>query len=305
MERHRGRLRGILEADRLGSRVGGDHVRQIVEQCLRHLIDGVLGKIGARYQIVRNDCRFHRGRLTLIGIRGDGGGQERRASLGDYRSRDFHDYDLDRVGKILDRSNAEARRLKGGIELTILDEFDGFGERKILDLAEVLVLDAGGGEDRASIQFGAGLRRADREALALKVSERLDAAFLGRDDLNVVRVDRANDAKLVQLRAEAGIGVAGPALRERVAEREGDFALAGLQQVEIFDRSLGRLHGRTRVLDLVRVELGERNAERIVDAGSAASENVDEILRLRRNGRYRESRSDGDYAGEFTSEVHS
>ena len=117
------------------------------------------------------------------------------------------------------------------VELAVLHQVDGFGERQILDLAEVLVGHAGGGKDRARIELGAGFRRADREALALEVGQRLDAALGGGDDLDVVRIDRADGAQLVELGLEAGLLVAVPGRLQRVAEREGDLAAALLQQI--------------------------------------------------------------------------
>jgi hypothetical protein len=98
--------------------------------------------------------------------------------------------------------------LQRGVELAVLHQVDRFGERQILDLAEILVAHAGGREDRARIELGAGLRRAHRQALALEVGQRLDAAFGGGDDLDVVRIDRADGAQLVELGLEAGLSVA-------------------------------------------------------------------------------------------------
>jgi hypothetical protein len=66
--------------------------------------------------------------------------------------------------------DAEAGRLQGGVELAVLHELDGFVEGQVLDLAEVLVGQAGALEDRAGVELRAGLRRADREALALQVA---------------------------------------------------------------------------------------------------------------------------------------
>src|SRR5690606_128106 len=92
-------------------------------------------------------------------------------------------------------------------------------------------------------------------------------------------------AQLVELAGEAGLGVAFPAELHRIAEREGDLALALLQEVEILDGGLGRLHLDARALDRVAVDLRQRDAERIVDARRAAGEHVDELLRLGRRSR--------------------
>ena len=84
----------------------------------------------------------------------------------------------------------------------------------------------------------------DRDALALQVGQRLDARVGAGDDLDVVRVDAGDAAQLLERRLEAGFLVALPRVGEGVAEREGDLAAAGLQQVQVLDRRLGRLHRR-------------------------------------------------------------
>jgi hypothetical protein len=53
-----------------------------------------------------------------------------------------------------------------------------------------------------------------------------------------------------------------------------------LQQVQVFNRRFGGLDLRLHALDLVAVNLGQRDTERIVDAGGAAGQHVDEFLRL-------------------------
>ena len=57
-----------------------------------------------------------------------------------------------------------------------------------------------------------------------------------------------------------------------------------LQQVEVLDRGLGRLHLGARALDALGVDLRQRDAERVVDARGAAGQHVDELLR---RGRHR------------------
>ena len=82
---------------------------------------------------------------------------------------------------------------------------------------------------------------ADRDALALQVTERLDAGVGGGDDLDVVGVDGGNGTQLLQRRLEAGFLVAFPGFVERIAEREGDLAASGLQQVQVLRGGLGCL----------------------------------------------------------------
>ena len=78
-----------------------------------------------------------------------------------------------------------------------------------------------------------------------------------------------------------------PGRLDRIAERQRDFALAALQQVEVLDRRLGRLHLGARTRNLFTVDLAERHAERVVDAAGAAGQDVDELVGLggRRNQR--------------------
>ena len=75
--------------------------------------------------------------------------------------------------------DAEPGRLQGRVELAVLHQFDRFAEGQILDLAEILVGQPGAAEDGAGIELRAGFRRADRQALALEVGQRLDAGLLG------------------------------------------------------------------------------------------------------------------------------
>ena len=56
---------------------------------------------------------------------------------------------------------------------------------------------------RTGVELGAGVRRPDREALALEVGEGLDAGFLAGDDLDVVRVDGGYAAQFVELALES------------------------------------------------------------------------------------------------------
>ena len=107
------------------------------------------------------------------------------------------------------------------------------------------------------------------------------------DHLDVVGIDGGDAAQLVELALEAGLLVAGPAQREAVAEGEADLALALLQQGEVFHRSLGGLDRRAGALHLVGEDLGERDAERVIDAGGAAGQDVDEVLGLGRHARTR------------------
>ncbi len=104
------------------------------------------------------------------------------------------------------------------------------------------------------------------------------------DDLDVVGIDGGDAAQFVELAGEAGLGVAFRRELDGIAEREGDLALALLQEVEVLDGSLGGLHLCAGALDAFAIDIGQGNAERIVYARSAAREHVDELLRLGRHG---------------------
>ena len=176
-----------------------------------------------------------------------------------------HD-DVDRGGEIAERGDAKAGGLQRGVQLPVLHQFDGFGEGQIFDLAQIGIGDAGTLQDGARIQLGSRFRSADGEAFALEVGQRLDPGLLRSDDLHVIGIDRADAAQLVQLGLEADFLIALPGVGQAVAEREGDFALALLQQVQILDRSLGRLHGWPAIGNLVGEDFRDGDAQRIVDA---------------------------------------
>ena len=193
----------LAGVDALGGGMRGDELVEVLEQQLGHLVGGLVGDAVMGDQEVadrgggdvrrpgphrcrRGWSRRHRASrswstmsagtaTTVIGTRGR---------------------------EVADRGDAEAGRLQRGVELAVLDQLDRFGERQVLDLAEVVVAHAGGGEDRAGVELGAGCRRADRQALALQVGERLDAGFLRGDDLDVVRIDGGDAAQLVELGRE-------------------------------------------------------------------------------------------------------
>ena len=141
----------------------------------------------------------------------------------------------------------------------------------------------GRGEDGARVELGAGGRRADRQALALEVGQRLDAGFLRwrRSGCSSDRSRRCRAACRACPGKPASVLPSQPSLT-RIAEREGDLALALLQQVEVLDRGLGRLHLRARAFDALGVDFRQRDAERIIDARRAAGQHVDEFLRLGR-----------------------
>ncbi|MDT4852241.1 hypothetical protein FQZ97_864650 [compost metagenome] len=186
--------------------------------------------------------------------------------------------------------------MQGGIQLAVLDQLDRLGVRQELDLAHVFIAQTRRGEDRPGIQLGAGLRRADRDALALEVGQGGDAGFLVGDDLDVVRVGAGDRPQLLQRRLEAGVFHPVPGVGDRIAEGQGQFATAALQQVEVFHRGLGRLHRGFRAVDAIAVELRQAHTDRVVHAAGAAGEDVDEGWRGKCRGAGGQGRGSGEQA---------
>src|SRR5690606_27365317 len=145
-----------------------------------------------------------------------------------------------------------------------------------LDTAHVFITQPGGFEDGPGIQFSARLRRADRDALALEIGQRLDAGFLAGDDLDVVRVGGGDGPQTLEWRLEAGVFHAVPGIVHRIAEGEGQFAAPGLQQVEVFHRGFGGLYGNLGIAHTAAVQLGNGHAYRVIHPAGAAGEDVDE-----------------------------
>jgi hypothetical protein len=98
-------------------------------------------------------------------------------------------------------------------------------------------------------------------------------------------------------------GVTLPGIGERVAEREGDFALALLDQVEVLDRGLGRLHRRLRILDLLGIDFRHRDAERVIHAACATGQNIDELVGVGLK-RQRDHRADESHSAKTSSGNH-
>src|SRR6185437_3534186 len=78
-------------------------------------------------------------------------------------------------------------------------------------------------------------------------------------------------------RRKARLGVTLPGVRQRVAEREGDLAATGLQQVEVFGRRLGRLDRHLRVRQRLGEDLAEGDAHRVIHPAGSTREDIDEV----------------------------
>jgi hypothetical protein len=152
-------------------------------------------------------------------------------------------------------------------------------------------------EYRAGVELGPRLRRAHRHVLALEIGQRLDARVRPGDDLDVVRVDRGDAAELLERRLESRLFVAFPGIRERIAERECNFAASGLQQVQVLDRRLGRLDRRLERRHRLADDVRKCYAQRVVDAACSTRQHIDERL-----GGGREWRSDGSRGHEQAAE---
>ena len=77
------------------------------------------------------------------------------------------------------------------------------------------------------------------------------------------------------------------------------LATAGLQQIKVFDRSLGCLHGGFRAVDAFAVQLGDAHPDRVVHTAGAAREDVDEGRGSDCGGAGREGRCGSEQAEAF------
>ena len=255
---------------------------QLVEpgpQRLGDAVDRVVAHAVVGHQVVLHGRRGHVGGLAAIGIGGDGRDQVGGVVglLDDVGGNRDHG-DVDGRREIAQRGYAQARRLQRDVELAVLHELDALPERQVLDLGKVFVRQPGGGEDRPCVELGARLRCADRDLLALQVGQCLDAGIGTRDDLDVVGIDGRDAAQFLERRLEAGVLAPFPGVGQRVTQRERDFAAARLQQVKVFHRRLGRLDGRLDAGQRLADVVGQRHAERVIDAAGAAGEHVDELV---------------------------
>ena len=183
------------------------------------------------------------------------------------------------------------------IELAILHELDGLAEGQVFDLGEVLVGKSRRAEYGARIEFRAGLRSTHRDLLALEVGQGLDARVGARDDLDVIGIDRRDAAQFPEWCLEPGVLVSLPRIGQRVAERERHFAAAGLQQVQVLHRRLGRLDRRLDRGHGLADVVGQRDPERVIDAAGTTGEHVDELVGgERRDGEQKRKGERGDAA---------
>ena len=97
-------------------------------------------------------------------------------------------------------------------------------------------------------------------------------------------------AQFVELGLEAGFLVALPRRFQGIAKRKRDLAAALLQQDQILDRGLGGLDLGLHVRNLVAVDFSDGDAERVIDAGGAAGQHIDEPLC---HGRWRRQDENG------------
>src|SRR6185312_76598 len=143
---------------------------------------------------------------------------------------------------------------------------------------EILVRHAGGAQDDPRVELGARLGCPDRNLLPLQIGQRLDSRIGARNDLDVVRIDGGDAAQFFQRRLESGFFIAFPGIRQRIAEREGDLAAARLQQVEILDRGLGGLDRSLELRHRFADRIGQRHAERVVNAAGSPGQHIDELV---------------------------
>ncbi|MNM53787.1 hypothetical protein D3C81_648940 [compost metagenome] len=110
-----------------------------------------------------------------------------------------------------------------------------------MHFAHVLVRQTRRFEDRSRVQLGARLGCTDRDGFAFEIRQGLDARFLAGHDLDVIGIGTANGTQFGQRRFETGVFHAVFGIGNRVTQCQRQFASTGLQQVQVFHRSLGGL----------------------------------------------------------------
>jgi len=99
--------------------------------------------------------------------------------------------------------------------------------------------------------------------------------------VQVVREQRRDHSQPVARARKAGLDVALDGVRHHVALAERERAAPLLQQVEIFNRRLGRLHDDLDARNAPLPDARKRDPERVVHAAGVAGEHDDFGLRLR------------------------
>ena len=130
-----------------------------------------------------------------------------------------------------------APRIAASPSLAVLHQLDRFPQRQVFDLGRSSRSCPARWRWRGR-SARSRFRRPDGQRLALRSATVVMPASFRAGDLDIVGIDRGDDAQLGQRRLEAGIGIAFPCVFHGIAKREAQFALALLQQVQVLDRCL-------------------------------------------------------------------
>ena len=156
MEQDRQILGCILSLDIFRCRMRCDQAWQILEDRFGHLVGQVVAQVRPGDQNVGDGYRWHFHPLAVIGIGRNGG--RLVSGIADFLhdvGRDGHEHHRQCRRQVTDSCLAEARRLQSGIQLTILDQFDGLCVRQVFDLAHITVSEPRCPEDGPCVELRA------------------------------------------------------------------------------------------------------------------------------------------------------
>ena len=271
--------------DLLVLRVALGQIRGIVEDVLRERVDRVLGDIVAG-EDDGGDSDGDRVGVQTVDIRRDGDlGVVRGCGeqLIDVLVIEGDEVDVLRGGEVGDGGRGRAGDDERRVDLAVLQGVGAVAEGLIGGL-DVSLGQAVGAEDVHRVEVHAGTGRADRDALALKVSDGLDAG-VGRDDLHLLGVEGGDSGEAVdlavllkQVRAVVGVGHDVGLAESQVSVAVGQLEDVGLRTVA--DKA-DDIHAR-----VVGGMLGQHGAECVVRAGLAAGDEA-ELRAVRGRGRRR------------------
>jgi hypothetical protein len=154
------------------------------------------------------------------------------------------------------------------IDLAILDGVDRLGDAEALALHILSLSRPAASITRNAMTSVALPARTGRYALAFEVGYVFDARPFDRDHMHLVRIEHHQRANRDFRALEFVLALVG--IKRSVNHREGDFAVAGIDQLEIVDRSRRSLQPWPESRQRLRQNVGETAAERIVDAAGAA-----------------------------------
>jgi hypothetical protein len=237
MERDRQTEGRLGDSDILGRRMGLNQQIEVVEEQFRHQVDNIIADpLSGNEESHDHDGRDRRG-LPVISTRGNRSGEVSGTGFRDHFGRDRHER-RPAGGKLMpNKFKAQsARSSKIRVERAFCYHPPAFSVPRVIDPGEIAEGQARRFQNDGGSQRNARLLGPERHALALQIRRNLDPGFFACDELNVAWIERRDAAQLVAARV-----LAADRIRQSIGEREGELALAGLEQPQIFDRSLGCL----------------------------------------------------------------